>query len=275
MAFNFLDSPKLLGQPSTFWIAFNFLDSPQLFGWFSTFWMALNFLDSPQRFGQLSTFWIALNFLDSPQLFGQFSTFKTTPQLFGQFSTFWIAFNFLDSPQLFGWSSTFWMALNVLDSPQLLGQLSTCWIALNFLDGSQLFGQPSTFWVALNFLDRPQLQPSNFTDYSCVVIILFNNDLYMSEFPTYRSIRPEVFCKKNVLRNFERFTGKHLCQSHFFNKVAGLRAATLLKKRFWHRCFPVTFAKFLRTPFLQNTSGRLLAFSDRVTRLVAYSTWSA
>ena len=30
---------------------------------------------------------------------------------------------------------------------------------------------------------------------------------------------------------------------------------TLLKKRLWHRCFPVNFAKFLRTPFLQNTSG--------------------
>ena len=26
--------------------------------------------------------------------------------------------------------------------------------------------------------------------------------------------------------------------------------ATLLKKRFWHRCFPVNFAKFLRTPFV-------------------------
>ena len=34
-----------------------------------------------------------------------------------------------------------------------------------------------------------------------------------------------------------------------------LRPATLLKKRLWHRCFPVNFAKFLRTPFLQNTSG--------------------
>ena len=33
---------------------------------------------------------------------------------------------------------------------------------------------------------------------------------------------------------------------------------TLLKKGLWHRCFLVNFAKFLRTPFLQNTSGRLL-----------------
>ena len=27
--------------------------------------------------------------------------------------------------------------------------------------------------------------------------------------------------------------------------------------RLWQRCFPVNFVKFLRTPFLQNTSGRL------------------
>ena len=33
------------------------------------------------------------------------------------------------------------------------------------------------------------------------------------------------------------------------------RPATLLKKRLWHRCFPVNFATFLRTPVLQNTSG--------------------
>ena len=30
-----------------------------------------------------------------------------------------------------------------------------------------------------------------------------------------------VFCKKGVLRNFAKFTGKHLCPSLFFNKVAG------------------------------------------------------
>ena len=39
----------------------------------------------------------------------------------------------------------------------------------------------------------------------------------------YRSSRPEVFCKKGVFRNFAKFTGKHLCQSLFFNQVAGLR----------------------------------------------------
>ena len=61
--------------------------------------------------------------------------------------------------------------------------------------------------------------------------------------------------KKDVPKNFTKFTGKHLCQSLLFNKVAGLNPATLLKKRLWHRCFPVNFAKFFRTSFLQNTSG--------------------
>ena len=45
-----------------------------------------------------------------------------------------------------------------------------------------------------------------------------------------RGSRPEVFCKKGVLRNFAKFTGKELCRSLFFNKVAGLRPATLLKR---------------------------------------------
>ena len=41
----------------------------------------------------------------------------------------------------------------------------------------------------------------------------------------------EVFCKKVALRNFAKFTGKHLCQRLFFNTVAYL-------------------ANFLRTPLL-------------------------
>ena len=73
-----------------------------------------------------------------------------------------------------------------------------------------------------------------------------------------RSSHRRCSVRKGVLRNFAKFTGKHLCQNRFLNKVAGLRPATLLKKRHWHRCFPVNFMKFLRKPLLQNTSGRLL-----------------
>ena len=77
-----------------------------------------------------------------------------------------------------------------------------------------------------------------------------------------------LFCslRKRVLRNFAKFTGKSLCQSLFLNKVAGLRPAILLKKSLWHRCFPVNFAKFLRTPFLQNISGRLLLYFEEIIK---------
>ena len=54
-----------------------------------------------------------------------------------------------------------------------------------------------------------------------------------------RSSHPDVFCKKGVLRNIAKLTGKNLCQSLFFNKVAGLRK----KKR---QVFSVNFVKFLK-----------------------------
>ena len=41
--------------------------------------------------------------------------------------------------------------------------------------------------------------------------------------------------------------------------------AILLKKRLWHWCFSMNFAKFLRTPFSQNTPGRLLLERESVT----------
>ena len=47
----------------------------------------------------------------------------------------------------------------------------------------------------------------------------------------FRSSRPEVFCKKDVFRNFAKFAGKHLCQSLFFDKVAGLRPENIFSYR--------------------------------------------
>ena len=76
-----------------------------------------------------------------------------------------------------------------------------------------------------------------------------NGATHLRCFPV-RSSRLGVFCKKGALRNFIKFTRKHPCQSLFFNKVADLRPATLLKKRLWHKCLPVNFVKFLRTAFL-------------------------
>ena len=80
--------------------------------------------------------------------------------------------------------------------------------------------------------------------------------LYLVEL--HRSSNRRCFKKKVALKNFAKFTGKHLCQSLFSIKVAGLRIPTLLKKRLWYMRFPVNFAKFLRTSFLKNICERML-----------------
>ena len=69
---------------------------------------------------------------------------------------------------------------------------------------------------------------------------------------TTTSSHQRCFFKKGS-KNFPKFTGKYLCQSLFFNKGAGLKHATLLKKILQWRCFPVDFLKFLRASFSQNT----------------------
>ena len=65
---------------------------------------------------------------------------------------------------------------------------------------------------------------------------------------------------RNFWRNLWQagnLTGKHQCQSLFFNKVSGLfliklqaLACIIIKKGLWHRCFPVSFCKVLWTTFL-------------------------
>ena len=55
----------------------------------------------------------------------------------------------------------------------------------------------------------------------------------------------EVYYKKVFYKDFSKITGKHLCRSFFFNKSSGLTSVTLLEKRLWQRCFPVSFAAFL------------------------------
>ena len=45
---------------------------------------------------------------------------------------------------------------------------------------------------------------------------------------------PGLLCKKGILKIFPKFTGTLVLESFLF------------KKRLWHRCFPVNFAKFLR-----------------------------
>ena len=64
--------------------------------------------------------------------------------------------------------------------------------------------------------------------------------------------------KKWRTQNFDFLTLKSCLQVRFWGAPAyadirpttGRRPTTLLKKSLWHRCFPVNFVKFRRTPFL-------------------------
>ena len=65
---------------------------------------------------------------------------------------------------------------------------------------------------------------------------------------------PEVLYEKKTFLEVLQNLQENTCAT------PGLRPATLLEKRLWHKCFSVNFAKFLGTPLLQNISGRLLLF---------------
>ena len=62
------------------------------------------------------------------------------------------------------------------------------------------------------------------------------------------------------------------------SKLIKANPATLLKKRLWYRCFTVNFEKFLKVPFLKNTSRRLLLHlhleNSFYEKLFSLFTWS-
>ena len=56
-----------------------------------------------------------------------------------------------------------------------------------------------------------------------------------------RSSRPDLFCKKCILRNFTKFTGKHLCQSPYFNNF--------IKIKFLAQVFSCEFCEISKNTF--------------------------
>ena len=60
---------------------------------------------------------------------------------------------------------------------------------------------------------------------------------------------------KKVFLKISQNSQVNTCARYYFLINLQARSATLLIKRIWYRCFPVNS---VRTPFLQNTSGRLL-----------------
>ena len=75
-------------------------------------------------------------------------------------------------------------------------------------------------------------------------------------------VRTEAYLEPSLSYTISFFTRILFLRNYFCKKapsqMIGLRSATLLKKRLRHRCFPVNFAKFLRTPLFTEHFQRLL-----------------
>ena len=69
-----------------------------------------------------------------------------------------------------------------------------------------------------------------------------------------------MFCEEGVLRNFAKFTEKHLFQSLFFNKVAGA-TCNLIKKETLSQVFSCEFCEISKSTFFYRTP--LVAASEK------------
>ena len=68
----------------------------------------------------------------------------------------------------------------------------------------------------------------------------------------FKSSRPDESCKKGVLRNFAKFTEKHLCQGLFFN---------FIKKETMAQVFSCEFYEISKNAFFNRTP--LVAASEQ------------
>ena len=77
----------------------------------------------------------------------------------------------------------------------------------------------------------------------------------------FTSNRPKVFCEKGVLKNFAKFTGKHLFQGLVFNKVP--KTCNIIKKEALAQVFSYEFCEvFKNTFFIEHLWWLLLAFQS-------------
>ena len=115
---------------------------------------------------------------------------------------------------------------------------------------TNVFNQNKQVWTFMTTLHKKWSFPLRISSVNVTKSKLSHQVINLWSLLKDRSSHPEVFYQKGILKSFAKFTGKNLCESLFFNNVASLKPATLLKKRFWHMCFPLNFGKFLRTYFL-------------------------
>ena len=83
-----------------------------------------------------------------------------------------------------------------------------------------------------------------------------------------------MFCKKDVLRNVAKFTGKHLYQRLFSDKVAGL-ACNLIKKESLAQVFSCQFCEISKNTVFSGTpqvaAPKIIAFKKIMERLTNFT----
>ena len=125
------------------------------------------------------------------------------------------------------------------------------WILLSWVDSTAFFTKK---WIKKFYITTARVK-QNFTQHQVIIWESWDSQNYavIGMQPSHRNSYQRCSIKEGFLKNFAKFTGKHLCQSFFLTE--------LLAWVLWQRFFPVNFAKFLRIIFLWNISGRLLLTS--------------
>ena len=114
-----------------------------------------------------------------------------------------------------------------------------------------LFGRIMTYAAVVYF--EYWYKYFKYSQQGCLFSLLFYLcNLYLLK--KNRSCRPEVFLGKGVLKICSKCTGEHLCRSAISVKLL----CNFTEIELSHGCSPVNLSHIFRTPFLKNTSGRLL-----------------
>ena len=77
---------------------------------------------------------------------------------------------------------------------------------------------------------------------------------------------------EKVFLEFSQNSQENTCTRVSFLIKLQAPPATLLKKGLWHRCFPVNFTKFLRTPFFYRTP-LVAVFESGANHRDCYNAW--
>ena len=89
-----------------------------------------------------------------------------------------------------------------------------------------------------------------------MVNFVLKSTIFMLFNLTFRSSRPQIFLRKDVLKICSTFTGKHPCRSVISIKLFW----NFIEIATWHVCSPVNLLHISRKPFPKNTYERLLQY---------------